>query len=52
MFFQVQSFIFCSVKLFAGVAKFLDMNCMTAHTEALLVAGHSYDIARTHFIRN
>ena len=48
--FQVQSNIFCSIKLFSGFLNFIDTNSKPTHTEALF--GYNYSVGRPYFIRN
>ena len=50
VFSQVQLNVSCSIKLFAGLLSFVDMNSKTTHTDALF--GYSYSIVRPHFISN
>ena len=40
----------CSIKLFAGLLSFVDMNSKTTHTDALF--GYSNSVVRPHFISN
>ena len=47
---QVQLNVSCSIKLFAGLLSFVDMNSKTTHTDALF--GYSYSVVRPHFISN
>ena len=38
----------CSIKLFAGLLSFVDMNSKITHTDDLF--GYSYSVVRPHFI--
>ena len=49
-FSQVQLNVSWSIKLFAGLLSFVDMNSKTTHTDPLF--GYSYSIVRPHFISN
>ena len=50
VFSQVQLNVSSSIKLFAGLLSFVDMNSKTTHTDTLF--GYSNSIVRPHFISN
>ena len=50
VFSQVQLNVSCSIKLFAGLLSFVDVNSKTTHIDALF--GCSYSVVRHHFISN
>ena len=50
VFSQVQLNVYCSIKLFAGLLNFVDMNSKTTHTDALF--GYSNSVVRPNFISN
>ena len=50
VFFQVQLNVSCSLKFFAGLLSFVDMNSKTMHTDVLF--GYSYSVVRPHFKSN
>ena len=50
VFSQVQLNVSCSIKLFAGLLSFVDMNSKITYTDALF--GYSNSVVRPHFISN